>query len=202
MEKLPGSFENKAISKGMTFFLITFLFLIFEFIPLSMAAEAEIPSEWMVKATFLYNFAQFVEWPEDAFKSPDAPLNLCILGKDPFGEAITAIKDKFVRRRPLLIRYCKDTREVEGCHILFISKPKEGDGVCPLPELKKKPWLTVSDAKGFAADGGMIRLFRMGKKIRFEINPAAAKRSCLKISSRLLKLAKIVKETPAKEEEP
>ena len=186
----------------MVFFLIAFLFLTFELMSPDVAAEAENPSEWLVKATFLYNFAKFVEWPAEVFKRQDSPLNLCILGKDPFGEAISVIKDKLVRGRPLLIRYCKDIREAEGCHILFISESKEGDGTCSLSELGEKPCLTVSDSDGFARRGGIIRLFRVGKKIRFEINPAAAAQSSLKISSRLLKIAKIVEEDPAKEEKP
>jgi len=148
--------------------------------------------EYAVKSTFLYNFAKFTEWPAETYEDPEAPVILCILGKNPFGKAIRVIENKIIRGRPLLVRECRDV--IKKCHILFISSSEEKNLPKILSETKGLPCLTVSDMEGFVRFGGMIRFFRMGKKIRFEVNPDAAKRSRLKISSRLLKLALIFRE--------
>ncbi|QTA87601.1 YfiR family protein [Desulfonema magnum] len=168
------------------------------FIPLNTASQTVKSSEYVVKATFLYNFAKFVEWPAHAFERPDTPVILCILGKDIFGDALKTIENKVIRGRTLLIRHCQDTNEAKGCHILFISPSGDKNLQEILSDIKDTPCLTVSDTEAFAQRGGIIRFFTMGNKIRFEINPEAAKRSHLKISSRLLKLARIFKEPPEK----
>lgn len=159
-------------------------------------AESITSSEYAVKATFLYHFAKFTEWPAGSYESPEAPVVLCILGKNPFGENISVIKNKRIRGRPLLIRECQDI--TEGSHILFISSSEEKNLPRILSETKDMPCLTVSDMTEFVRIGGMVRFFRKGNKIRFEVNPKAAKRSHLKISSRLLKLALIFNEDDVK----
>ncbi len=168
------------------------------FAPLNVAAEPVRSSEYLVKATYLYNFARFTEWPSEMFDRPDAPVIICILGKAPFGDAFRIIKDKVVRGRPLLIRQCQDIRKIKECHILFITSSEEANLAKILSSIKGLPSLTVSDMEGFVQRGGIVRLFTAGNKIRFEVNPQAAKRSFLKISSKLLKLAKIFEEDPAK----
>lgn len=161
--------------------------------PLNAGAEPEN----FVKAAILFNLTKFVEWPPDAFGTPDAPVILSILGKDPFGEdALRTIENKYVGKRRLLIQKHSGIKEIKLCHSVFVSSSEEEN----LPEIishfKNKPVLIVGGTKGFARRGGMIGLIKVENKIRFEINNEAAKRCGVKISSRLLKLARIIKSEP------
>ncbi len=194
MEKLHFSSDvrKKRLKKLSFFKKLGFLSIIIWFASLSAAADK--PSEYRVKATFLYHFAQFTEWEPGVFESDNSPLMLCILGEDPFGDALKDIENKNIRGRPLFIRKCKDSKEISGCHILFVSPSEEGNLMNILSDIKDQPCLTVSDLEGFTQLGGIIKFFIMENKVRFEINPDAADRSRIKISSRLLKIADIFRE--------
>jgi hypothetical protein len=150
--------------------------------------------EYEVKAAFLYNFAKFVEWPAGSFKDAQAPLLIGILGKDPFGEAFDALKDKTIEGRRLLIKRFVKAEDLEKCHILFISAAEKNDVSRVLKITTAWNVLTVGDTKGLAESGVVINFILIKNKIRFEINVDAARRAGLKISSQLLKLAKIHKE--------
>ncbi|MDM8554465.1 YfiR family protein [Desulfococcaceae bacterium HSG7] len=161
-------------------------------IPLKAAAESDGPAEYTVKATLLYKLSKFVKWPPEAFDKPDAPITLCIIGHDPFEEALNSIKGKRVQGRPFLIGKPSDILSAGGCHILFVSASEKENLSTVLSKLKNRFTLTVSEIEGFARQGGMINFIIAEKKIRLEVNLAVAKRAGLKISSRLLKLAKII----------
>ena len=148
--------------------------------------------EYLVKAAFLYNFARFVDWPADSFKDPQSPFEICILGKDPFGKALDSIKNKAVKGRAMRIRMCRTMGEVGGCHLLFISASEKRNLNPILNALKNSNTLTVSEMEMFAQSGGMINFIMVGNKVHFEINPEAAEAHQLKISSQILKLARIV----------
>jgi len=164
-------------------------------------AEGPASAEYLIKAAFLYNFAKFVEWPSEAFKDNLSPINLYILGSDPFGEALTSIRDKTVKGRRLSIKRVNTPEEISGCHILFVSASEKGDLKHVLSVLKNLAILTVSDVEKFAQRGGVINFIVVDNKIHFEINPDAAQQSGLKISSQLLKLARIVSSESRKERE-
>lgn len=155
------------------------------------APAAERLSEYQVKAVFLCKFAYYVEWPEAAFATADAPLVIGVLGRDPFSEPLDRlVEDQAVGGHPLQLERFERVEEVGTCHILFISRSEKRR----LPAILKAVGggvLTVSELEWFAQSGGMIHLGIEGERIRFEINPEAARRAGLKISSRLLKLAKI-----------
>ncbi len=164
-------------------------------IPFKVAAESDGPAEYTVKATLLYKLSKFVKWPPEAFDKPDAPITLCIFGDDPFEDALNIIKGKRVKGRPFLIGKCSDMPPAERCHILFVSASEKKNLGAVLSSLKKNRFvLTVIDIEGFARQGGMINFILAGKKVHLEINLATAKPAGLKISSRLLKLARIIKE--------
>jgi len=150
-------------------------------------------SETLIKAAFLYNFAKFVEWPVDAFADDQTPLTLGILGKDPFGDALETIRDKSVGGRRLEIKRSKTIQDLEKCHILFISGSEKNRVKMIFNGLKGSNTLTVGDMESFAQRGGIINFISVDKKIRFEINVDAAMQTGLKISSKLLKLARIIK---------
>jgi hypothetical protein len=159
---------------------------------LSTKAEKEKFDEYKVKAAYLYNFAKFVEWPSEAFAEPSVSLDLCIIGEDPFGHAIDEINGKSVKGRKLQIRQSSGSSELKECHIAFISSSEKYKYEDILKMIKDSHILTVSDINNFADNGGMINFKKVRSKIRLEINHDAAKKSGLKLSSKLLKIATII----------
>jgi hypothetical protein len=157
-------------------------------------AQGQPVDEYQVKAAFLYNFAKFVEWPPQAFLSASAPLTICVLGPNPFGRSIEeAVDGKVVDDRKLVVRQFADVRQVNGCHILFVSSPERKSLRAILGELRESAILTVGETQGFTAEGGVISLELEGERVRFEVNLYAASQQKLRISSKLLSLARIVK---------
>jgi len=155
-------------------------------------------SEYEVKAAFLYNFVKFVEWPDESFSN--ATMIIGILGEDPFGTAIDTIQGKTVKGKKLLIKRFKHIKDIENCHILFISSSEKKHLSRIVEALSGLSILTVGDTEGAAQRGVIINFYIRQKKVRFEINVEAARRAKLKISSKMLKLAKIVHETPSDED--
>lgn len=148
-----------------------------------------LPKEYEVKAAFLYNFAQFVEWPASSMPA-GSPFKLCVLGNDPFGKTIDSVlQGETVRARPIEILRIDDTETVGQCNMLFVGSSYSNQLDQLLEQVKHRPILTVSDMGDFAFNGGIIHFVPQQRKIRFIINPEAAQKAGLKISSQLLKLA-------------
>ncbi|HVV73308.1 MAG TPA: YfiR family protein [Verrucomicrobiae bacterium] len=146
--------------------------------------------EYQVKAAFLYNFSQFVEWPPDAFPQAQSPLVIGILGDDPFGGSLDQIvSGEKVNGHPLVIQHYHSVGEIKACHILFISQSEGKESKAVLSALKGRDILTVSDLDDFTKDGGIIRFVTENNKIRFKINGEAAKAANLTLSSKLLRAA-------------
>jgi hypothetical protein len=151
------------------------------------------PSEYQVKAAYLFNFLKFVEYPEDAFSDPLAPMVIGVVGDDPFGSALPQIViGKTVQRRDLVIRSYRDTENLRGAQILFISTSERKKVPQILSGLRGSSVLTVADMEGFLEAGGIIQFFVEHDRVRFAINVDAAARARLKMSSKLLSLAKVV----------
>ena len=150
-------------------------------------------SEYEVKAAFLFHFAQFVEWPPGVFKDASSPVTYCTLGEDPFQGALDqSLNGKIVGGRPARIRHLKGSRDFHECQVLFIGATEKKEVSATLAALKGEPILTVADADHFVNEGGVIGFCLEEKKIRFEINLNAATEARLKISAKLLSLAKTV----------
>jgi len=159
------------------------------------AACAQSPSakEYQVKAAFLYNFAKFVEWPASSFSDAAAPLRICVYGQDPFGPALHDIaNDKSINGRKLEVDQVVDVPHARSCHILFIASSEKTSVQQILEGLRGAGVLTVADSKGFVGQGGMINFVLEDDRVKFEVSPAAAERAGLKISSKLLSVAKLV----------
>ena len=156
-------------------------------------AQAAPPAEYQLKAIFLFNFAQFVEWPPEAFPEANTPLIIGVLGEDPFGAYLDqTVRGEKVNDRLLAVQRYRRVDEIKTCHILFISQ-SEANRLEPIfTSLKGRNTLTVGDAVGFARRGGMIRFVTEKNKIRLRINLEAAKAANLTISSKLLRPAEIV----------
>lgn len=146
-----------------------------------------------VKAVFLYNFAQFVDWPETAFAGPESPLVIGILGEDPFGSYLDeTVRGERVRGRPLVVRRFRLIEDVGKCHILFVRTAENAEPETILEALKGRPTLTVSDAPGFLRSGGMVGFVVERSRVRVRINPDAVTRAGLLMSSKLLHVAELV----------
>jgi hypothetical protein len=155
----------------------------------AMAQETQ-PSEYQVKAAFLFNFAKFVEWPPESFAGETSPLAIGILGDNPFGSALEGtVQDKTINSHSLAIRQFHSVAEATNCQVLFISASEKKRLAEIFAGLRGTSVLTVSETDGFTEAGGMINFVLENKKIRFQINDEAAKAARLKISSKLLSLA-------------
>lgn len=153
------------------------------------------PTEYQLKAVFLMNFAKFVEWPTTAFRSAQSPVTICVLGEDPFGHDLDDIvRGQLAGDRTMTVRRVSQIHREETCHILFVGSPERERAERVVEALRNAPMLTVSEGNDFAAAGGMIALVIEENKVRFDVNLDAAERAGLKISSKLLKLARSVHE--------
>ena len=159
-------------------------------------AQSVATREYQVKAVFLFNFAQFVDWPPAAFPDTEAPLVIGILGDDPFeGFLDQTVRGEQVRGRAFQVRRYHSVDEIKTCHILFIRKQAAGRLGEILANLRDRPILTVSDDDGFAERGGMIRFVTDRNRIRLQIHLAAAEAAHLTISSKLLRVAEVITPT-------
>jgi hypothetical protein len=159
---------------------------------LAIPLAAQSPTEYQVKAAFLYNFAKFVEWPQEIFGSGSV-MQICVLGEDPFGEELSRITSgKVVGGHPLEIKHPTSAEGARSCHILFISKSEKSHFKTTLQVLQGYSVLTVGDASGFLDEGGMVNFVLRDDRVKFEINLKAAERAGLKISSKLLGVAQLV----------
>jgi len=159
----------------------------------AVSAQAKGSSEYEVKAAFLLHFAQFVEWPQSAFKDVNSPLVYCTVGDDPFQGALEArFKGKTIGTHPLLVKHFKGINEVQACHVVFLGKSTGRSIAEELASLNGSPVLTVGETNQFVDDDGMIGFCLEGSKVRFEINLESAEKAHLKISAKLLAVAKRV----------
>lgn len=141
--------------------------------------------EEAVKASYIFKFAPFIEWPSSAFAS-GAPFTICMTGQDPFGAVMDdVVRGQKIRGRPILLRRLASAAPVTGCHIVFMGRPAPGIAAGALPA---GPILTISDA-GNGAPGGMIQFVMQGSRVRFQIDDATARANGIVVSSKLLNLS-------------
>jgi YfiR/HmsC-like len=151
--------------------------------------------EYQLKAVFLFQFSQFVEWPATAFAQDGAPFSVCVLGEDPFEQYLDdAVRGEQVGSRPFVVKRYQRVEQVNDCHILFITQPFKFPLESTLSALHERSILTVADSRAFADRGGIIEFVTVDNKLRLRINPNAARAADLTISSRLLSLASLVEQ--------
>jgi hypothetical protein len=150
----------------------------------------EPPLEYRVKAVFLLNFTKFVEWPEGTFGAPDAPLSICILGEDPFGRALdSVIEGETINNRRIVVRRIQRL-PLPSCQVLFMGRDEKD--ISHTLAAVRTGVLTVGEGDRFLREGGMIAFVLDNRRVRFDINQAAAASSGLQISSKLLNVARTV----------
>jgi len=159
-------------------------------------AQGPKPTDYDVKAAYLYNFGRFVEWPDSVATKSDS-FNVCVLGQDPFGPALdSTLAGETIGGKNVTARRISSPQEAVNCRILFMSSA-EGSRLSKIMEaLDKGSVLTVSDMPQFSQRGGMIQFVLEGKKVRFEVNLTAVQRAGLTLSSELLKVATNVRRNP------
>jgi len=161
---------------------------------LSFGAWAAAPfSEYQVKAVYLFNFGQFVEWPADAYATPDAPFVIGIVGEDPFGGMLEGVvRGEMLGARPVTVQRYRSADDIKDCNIVFVARREASLLHDTVAALRGRSVLTVTDVADGERDGAMIVLVTENNRVRMRINPAAAKASRLTISSKLLRPAEIV----------
>lgn len=154
------------------------------------ASSVDEPSEYAVKAAFLFKFGAFVEWPAGTFENASAPLVIGIVGQDPFGAALDKIAaNHTIAGRPVTIVRDQQIGQIENENILFISQSEKERMAPILSNLKGKKVLTVSE---FEHPDVIIRFVIENDKVRFDINLAQANRAGIQLSSKLLSVARNV----------
>jgi YfiR/HmsC-like len=145
--------------------------------------------EYGIEAAFLSNFGKFVDWPQSAFQSPNAPIVIGVYGADPFRDSLVHIVQGKTIDGHLVVVQPLSFNTLQNCHVLFISPSERKNLTAIVRKLDDSTVLTVSENIDLSQSGVMINLVRKNNQIHFEINDAAAKRAGLKISSKLLSLA-------------
>ncbi len=157
---------------------------------LTLLAQVAKPSEYDVKAAYLYNFGKFIEWPARPAPVEDGVFRICVLGQDPFGSALNAIlAGETISGAKVVNNPVAKAEDAVNCRILFISSSESVQLKHILAALANTGVLTVSDMPEFSQRGGMIQFVWQGNRVRFQVNLESAKRAGLTISSELLKLA-------------
>ena len=153
-----------------------------------LAAAQERSLEYSVKSAFLYKFGSFVEWPAGAFAGPNAPVQLCIVGRDPFGPVLDAIvQGQTINMRPIVVRRLLTISGSSGCHIAYLGGSPAQSVPTALRALANAPVLTVAEAA--PGDRAAIQFVLRASRVRFRIDERAASEAGVTISSKLLNLA-------------
>jgi hypothetical protein len=146
-----------------------------------------------VKATFLFNFAQFVEWPAERFADPRAPFVIGVLGDDSFATLLAGVvSGEMIKNRPFVVTPLRAIDDLDVCHILVVGASAKAQYKSIVDALQGRAILTVGDADGFTASGGMIRFLTENRRVRLRINLGAVRNAGLTISSQLLRIAEVV----------
>ena len=182
--RAPGAGRGRACRVGLWLSLLA--------VAVSAAAQNQL-SEHQLKAAFVYNFAKFVEWPAGAFGNPADPLRFCVLGDDVLAQELEELaRSKTIAGRPVMARRVKTLADTQHCHVLFVGA-QEKSRVPELPaSVRSATMLTIGESDGFVNWGGVINLLLDKDQLRFEVNLQAAEQARLKISSKLLALARAV----------
>ena len=159
------------------------------------AVRAQEVSEYQVKAAYLYNFAKFVDWPAQVFGDSTEPFRMCVLNNRSFEATLqNMVAGKAIAGRPISVVGVQNGEQSRNCQILFISSSQDRLGRRIVEDLQGASILTVGESKGFVEDGGIINFVWQDDRVQFEVNHGAASHAGLRVSSRLVSIAKLVRE--------
>ena len=173
---------------------LTFIIALVFFTATGLLAQQAKPSEYQVKAAYLYNFGRFIKWPAGIAASKGDSFPVCVLGRDPFGPILdSTLAGEALEGKPVVIRRIAKEQDAADCRILYVGSTEEHHLKEILAATDQAGVLTVSDIPGFSRRGGMIQFVMEGDRVRFEINLATAESAKLVLSSELLKVAAAVR---------
>lgn len=165
----------------------------FSLTPANAVGTTESEQPYHVKLAYLFNFASLVTWPEESFNGSESPFVICHLGGSQTRALFdAAYADRMVERHPVEVRHPSRAGDVLGCHIIMITANRSEQAAGFISAVAGRSILTVGETEGFALSGGMIGFYNDESKLRFEINRGVAESAKLRISSRLLQLARLV----------
>jgi hypothetical protein len=161
-------------------------------LPASAQSASRAVPEYVMKAAYLYNFVLLAEWPPTSHLTEASSLNLCLYGGDELNVVIEQLRSKMVDGTPVRVRRVSDPSEVNQCHLLFVGEADGSRGTRLLEAARNLPVLTVSDDNRQAQNGVILMIAAESQRLTFEVDLNAARKSQLKLSSKLLRLAKRV----------
>jgi hypothetical protein len=147
--------------------------------------------EYEVKAAFIYNFTQFIEWPKDALPAGDGPFVIAVIGPDPFEGALEKIfSGKNAAGRAIVTKHFESVEEIGPCQLLFVPAGMDGNARAIMDKVGKSPVLIVGEGESLLAVGGAVRLYLEDGRMRFQISSDALDAARLKASAKLMQLAR------------
>jgi hypothetical protein len=177
---------------------LTVAILLMALLPTARASAPPTPeySEYEVKAEFIERFTRFVVWPDSVFASPNSAFVICVWGSGPLATQLEQVVARGkVKDRPARLVHVEQNDGLDGCHILFAAVADRAAVRSVMARTRGKPILSVAEQPGFAEAGVLINLIiDEDGAVRFEINRAVADASGLKISAKLMRLARSVRE--------
>ena len=185
--------SKKTVGRAIRVLWVSLMCATLAFPCVAQMSDSSDSSEYLIKAGFIYNFANLMQWPANTFSNPDSPIVIGVLGTDTSGGILDEVlAGKRVNGRPFAVKHLKRGVDLKGCNIVFVSASETAHLDEILHLLRNLPILTIGETPSFAQRGGIINFIVVDDKIRFEVNVEAAKQADISISSRLLALAKIV----------
>jgi hypothetical protein len=163
---------------------------------LSLHAQSTIAPEYNVKAGFLTTFINYTIWPEERFDSPDAPVVICVLGTDPFGDVLDRTAALSRSGRSLQVRRIRRPGDARACHLVFIGRTEGRLEASWLSLLRQQMILTVGESGQTIARGGIVEFVTIGASVRFDVSLAALEQAGIRLSSDMLAHARQVVRAP------
>jgi hypothetical protein len=197
--RAPLTIPSRRAAASLPGALCLLLSLVGTSLAVQVAIAASPSTEYKVKAAMVYKLLKFIRWANEEEAGKDPKMNICIIGDDPFGEAIDAVAGRKVRDFEVAITRIERIDEIQGqCQVLFVSPAMEERLSPTLEASRKLPLLTIGDVEAFAEEGGIIELTKVRQRIGFEVNLSCAEENGIQISSQLLGMAEEVHYTVCK----
>jgi hypothetical protein len=193
LRDIPGGRAPRISHSFRPWFMAVIVTWVLAAVP-CLRAQSSKPTDYDVKAAYLYNFGHFVEWPANVAPAQNESFTVCVLGQDPFGPVLDAtLAGETIAGKRVAAKRISTPQESGNCQILFLSSAEDARLNATIKTLNKQAVLTVSDMPQFSQRGGMIQFVLEGKRVRFEVNLAAVQHAGLTLSSELLKVATTVR---------
>jgi hypothetical protein len=202
MNRVPGGRERWLRQKRlrllpMAFPILLTLFLAYAELCASAAQTGEVDTqtketEAKVKVAYVYNFLKFVEWPGQDGNAASAPVRICVVGTDPIRTMLGELSIRKIRERPIQVEHVKGTEALRDCHLAYLTRSEEARMPQILQQIEGLPVLSVSDIPGFARTGGMFGFATEENRVKVEISQRSVRQSGLKVSAKLLEIARLV----------